>query len=52
MLLGVKNRLSPLEILTRDQIEDVHQATLWLLEKTGVKVHSEQALELSMEHFN
>ncbi|MHA2335171.1 MAG: trimethylamine methyltransferase family protein [Candidatus Hodarchaeales archaeon] len=46
MLLGVENRLSPLNIINTVQVEEVHHATLRLLEKTGVIIHSEQAIDI------
>ncbi|MFX0063039.1 MAG: trimethylamine methyltransferase family protein [Candidatus Hermodarchaeota archaeon] len=46
MLLGIKNKLPLLNILTKEQVEEVHQATLRLLEVTGVRVRSKQALDI------
>ncbi|MFX0093485.1 MAG: trimethylamine methyltransferase family protein [Candidatus Hodarchaeota archaeon] len=45
MILGVKNKLQPLDILNKEQIEEIHQSTVRVLEKTGVRVLSEQALD-------
>ena len=35
-----------LEVLSRDDVEKIHRATLRVLERTGVKVHSEKARKL------
>lgn len=37
---------SPLLILSKDELERVHLATLEVLERTGVHVQEERALEL------
>lgn len=46
MLLGVKNNIPPLSILTMEQVEQIHHATLEVLENTGIKVLSEQSLNI------
>ena len=47
MQTGFKSQCIPdYRLLTKDQIEEIHQATLELLEKTGVKVLNEEALGL------
>jgi trimethylamine--corrinoid protein Co-methyltransferase len=46
MLLGIKSSLKPLEILSKEQVEKIHESTLILLEKTGVNILSEQALDI------
>jgi trimethylamine--corrinoid protein Co-methyltransferase len=38
------NRTTQFRVLSDDQIEDIHLAVLEVLERTGVKVHSEEAL--------
>ena len=47
MKTGFKSQCIPeYRLLTEVQIKELHQATLTLLEKTGVKVLNEEALEL------
>jgi trimethylamine--corrinoid protein Co-methyltransferase len=46
MLLSVKSCLKPLELLSKDQVEKIHESTLKVLEKTGVIIHSDQALDI------
>ena len=41
MLLGVKNNLPFLTILSKEQCEEIHQATLKVLEKIGVCILSQ-----------
>jgi trimethylamine---corrinoid protein Co-methyltransferase len=43
---GFKRGFKPLEILTEDQIEQIHQSTLQVLRKTGVAIHDKKALEM------
>lgn len=40
----------PLKILNEEQVEAIHQATLRVLEETGVRFESERALELFEKH--
>ena len=40
----VKNRLPPIEILSQDQIETIHEKSLKILEQIGIRVESEKAL--------
>jgi len=49
MLLGIKNSLPPMNILSNNQIEEIHEATLKVLEKTGVRILSQQALDILKE---
>ncbi|MFX0185217.1 MAG: trimethylamine methyltransferase family protein [Candidatus Hodarchaeota archaeon] len=49
MLLGIQNNLPPLTILSNEQVEEIHQATLKVLENTGVRVLSQQALNILKE---
>jgi len=44
--LGVKRRLGNLTVLTNDQRKEVHERSLELLETMGVKVFSDEALEI------
>jgi trimethylamine--corrinoid protein Co-methyltransferase len=47
MNTGFKSQCIPkYRLLTEEQIKEIHMATLTLLEKTGVKVLNEEALEL------
>jgi len=43
---GFKRNFKPLEILSEDQVEAIHQGALDILETTGVKVQHEKALKL------
>lgn len=43
------NRTPQFEILSEDQVYAIHSATLEILEKTGMKVHGEEALEIFKE---
>ena len=38
------NRTTQFRVLSEDQIEDIHLAVLEVLERTGIKVHSEEGL--------
>ncbi|MFX0122416.1 MAG: trimethylamine methyltransferase family protein [Candidatus Hodarchaeota archaeon] len=49
MLLGVQNNLPPLSILSKEQVEEIHQASLRVLQNTGVCVLSQQALDILKE---
>ncbi|MFX0050615.1 MAG: trimethylamine methyltransferase family protein [Candidatus Hermodarchaeota archaeon] len=49
MLLGIQNNLPPLTILSNEQVERIHQATLKVLENTGVYILSQQALNILKE---
>ncbi|MFX1282664.1 MAG: trimethylamine methyltransferase family protein [Promethearchaeota archaeon] len=49
MLLGIKNNLPTINILSNNQVEEIHEATLQVLEKTGVRVLSQQALDILKE---
>ena len=50
MLLGIQNNLPPLSILSENQVEEIHQASLKVLENTGVRVLSQQALDILKEN--
>jgi len=43
---GIKRGLGRLEVLTRDQRRDVHEQSLHLLESMGMKIYSDEALEI------
>jgi len=43
---GFTRRFEPLKLLAEYQIEEIHRATLGVLQKTGVKFHSKKALKL------
>ena len=45
MRKGFTRKFEPLRILTSTQVEHIHNATLEVLEKTGVKLESERALK-------
>ncbi len=40
------NKSPYFEILSEDQIYAIHSASLEILERTGIKVHNEEALEI------
>ncbi|UCE13248.1 MAG: trimethylamine methyltransferase family protein [Candidatus Heimdallarchaeota archaeon] len=46
MLLGIQNNFPPLTILSKEQVSEIHQATLKVLEQTGVRVLSQQAVDI------
>ena len=46
MLKGFVRNFKPLEILTEEQIEAIHQATLNVLQEVGVQILHDRALEL------
>ncbi|MFW9904713.1 MAG: trimethylamine methyltransferase family protein [Candidatus Thorarchaeota archaeon] len=50
MLLGIQNNLPSLSILSKNQIGKIHQASLRVLENTGVRVLSQQALDILKEN--
>jgi trimethylamine--corrinoid protein Co-methyltransferase len=43
---GFTRKFKPLEILTDNQIEDLHKTTLDVLQATGIRIESEKALKL------
>lgn len=47
---GFKRNLQPLELLTAEQIQEMHQATLDVLWETGVRIESEWALKFLKQH--
>ncbi len=49
MLLGIINNLPPMNILRNNQVGEIHEATLKVLEKTGVFILSQQALHILKE---
>ncbi len=46
MLLGIQQNIPTLELMTQNQVQEIHEATLKLLNSTGVDVLSNQALEI------
>lgn len=46
MLNGFKRQFKPLEILSEEQVEAIHQATLGVLQQTGVTFSHKKALQL------
>ncbi|MBA7605886.1 Glycine betaine methyltransferase [subsurface metagenome] len=46
MLKGFTRKFKPLEILTEDQIEEIHTRTLEVLWVTGIRIEHERALKL------
>ena len=42
----VKNRLAPIQILSQDQIESIHEKSLDILNQIGIRVESEKALSV------
>ena len=50
MIKGFVRRFKPLEVLTGEQIESIHQATLNLLQEVGVQVLHDKALRLFQQN--
>ena len=50
MQKGFKRKFEPLKILTDSQVEQIHTASLNVLEEVGFKFESEKALSLLEEH--
>ena len=46
VLKGLVRNIKPLEILTEEQLEDVHRGTLDVLENTGLRIEHKRALKL------
>lgn len=49
MRKGFTRKIKPLEILTKEEIEMIHRATLDVLERTGVRFEQEEALKFLEE---
>ncbi len=47
---SISNPKLKLEILTPDEVRKIHSATLWIIEKVGIKFPSERALDIWAEH--
>src|SRR5674476_77645 len=50
MQKGFKRSFEPVKILTESQVEQIHNASLSVLEETGFKYESARALKLLGEH--
>ena len=50
VMKGFTRRFAPLKILSDEQIEEIHRATLGVLERTGLRFESERALKLFEKH--
>lgn len=48
--LGFELKVKPLKILTEEQVEDIHQSTLRVLWKTGIRIESDWALGFLESH--
>ena len=46
MLKGFTRKFKPLELLSEEEVEAIHQGALYVLESTGMRVEHERALEL------
>ena len=46
MLKGFTRNFQPLELLTEEQVEAIHRATLHVLDSTGMRVEHDEALKL------
>ncbi|KKK86643.1 hypothetical protein LCGC14_2761210, partial [marine sediment metagenome] len=44
--MGFVRNFKPLEILTEEQIEDIHRGALEILETTGIKVEGKRAFKV------
>ncbi len=47
---NLENPFPPIDILTADQIEDIHNASLTILEDIGLEILSDEAADLMKEH--
>lgn len=47
---GFSLKIKPLEILSDEQIEKIHQGTLEVLEETGIRIEHDRALKLFVEN--
>ena len=43
---GFKRAFKPLEVLTEEQVEQIHQSTLKVLRNTGMAIHDKKALKI------
>ena len=50
MLKGFNRNFKPLEILTEEQVESIHQGTLNVLQEVGVQILHDRALELFQQN--
>ncbi len=50
VMKGFTRRFAPLKVLSDEQIEEIHRATLGVLERTGLRFESERALKLFEKH--
>lgn len=50
MIKSITNPKLKLEILTPAEVRRIHSATLWIIEKVGIKFPSERALDIWEEH--
>jgi trimethylamine--corrinoid protein Co-methyltransferase len=46
MLKGFTRKFKPLDILSEEEVEEIHRDALYVLEKTGMQVEHERALKL------
>src|SRR5512143_3858089 len=47
---SITNPKLKLEILTPEEVRKIHDATLWIIEKVGVRFPSERSLDISEQH--
>ena len=47
---SISNPKLKLEILTTEEVQKIHEATLWIIENVGVRFPSKQALEIWEAH--
>ena len=50
MVKGFRRKFQPLEILSKEQVERIHQGTLDVLWKTGIKLESEKHVDFFAEN--
>jgi trimethylamine--corrinoid protein Co-methyltransferase len=50
LIKSISNPKLKLEILTIQEVRQIHEATLWILEKVGVRFPSKRALDIWAEH--
>ncbi len=47
---SISNPKLKLEILTTEEIQKIHEATLWIIENVGVRFPSQRAMEIWEAH--
>lgn len=50
MIKGFTRRYKPLEFMTAEEVESIHRAALFIMEKTGMRIEHAQALQMLSEN--